>query len=125
MKLSIISEENQSFLKTVRDFDVDLITLTNYLDYLIKKSNSNYIRHEKYENISICYRAIQLEAETDFSKIDHERLDMMDELESKAERSVYDEISARSLDYRMQKISPSAYYNFFISKGKEYSLEHR
>jgi len=117
LKLKIYDDETRGFLQALEDFGADKITLTSYAKTLQAEADKANVKWNTYNNFNKVVESIQLEDKIDFAKIDRERLDMIDELETKVDKKVSDEIVTKSLNYRLGRLSAADYYNFLLEKS--------
>jgi len=123
VKLKLFDADTRNFLQSIEDFKEDKITLTTYATALKAQAEKAGVNFAGYNNFSKVVESIALEEKVDFAKIDRERLDMVDELESKVDKKAADEIVTQSLNYRLGKVAASDYYKFLLEKAGSVKLD--
>lgn len=123
LKLKIFDDNSRKFLQTIEDFANDKITLTTYAKALQVEADNAKVKWNTYHNFSKVVESIKLEDGIDFAKIDRERLDLVDELETKVDKKISDEIVTKSLNYRLGRLSAADYYEFLLKQSKDAKID--
>lgn len=123
IKLKLFDQDTQNFLQSIKDFESDKITLTAYAKILQAQADKGGVKWSTFNNFSKVVESIKLEDKIDFAKIDRERLDLVDELETKVAKDVSNDIVTKSLNYRLGRLSAVEYYNFILNKADSAKLD--
>jgi hypothetical protein len=123
VKLKMFDAETRDFLQTLEDFEKDSITLTTYANALKTQADKTGVNFAAYPNFTKVIESIALEEKLDFSKIDSERLDLVEKLESKVEKKDADTIVSQTLNYRLGKVAAAEYYKFILEQSKNAKLD--
>lgn len=123
LELKMFDDESRKLVETFDDFAKDRITLTSYAAILKNSAEKAGVNWQSFPNFAKVSQSIALEDTIDFTKLDRERLDMVDALEGKLEKKDADALISESLNYRLGRTSGAAYYNYLFDAAAKVNLD--
>ncbi|MFC2140214.1 hypothetical protein ACFLQ1_00670 [Candidatus Auribacterota bacterium] len=123
LKEKTFSEEAKDLFSTIDDYNKDRISLSRYCVYLKDIAEKKNVKWDRYGNYSQIIEIVSLEDSIDFSKIETERLKIVEGLEKKLEKDQVSDLVSQSLYFRLGKISAKKYYNYLNKLAKENKVE--
>ncbi|EKD27541.1 MAG: hypothetical protein ACD_79C00679G0004 [uncultured bacterium] len=121
IKIKIFDHATLQFLQTLEDYKNNKISLTLYISSLNNKAKELNLEITNYVNITKALDNISFEEKIDFTKIDSERDNLINEIEKNADQIIFNEISKKLLAFKAGKLSALNFYdslNFESNKIK-------
>ncbi|MBD3425871.1 MAG: protein kinase [Candidatus Omnitrophica bacterium] len=94
-----------------------------YLEFLIERSEGLEIPVERFENLYLLHKAMELEEKVDFSRANADRAELILQLKQRLSRNEVRQLLTRTVDFKTKKISRKAFYGYLLTKAGGLGLD--
>jgi hypothetical protein len=112
LKRYIYNKELKELDRAINEYNDDKIKFVDFCIYLDGLATQKRVNLAPYPNFAHLMRALAIEKEIDFKKVDNERSTVISELEKKLSQDDLSDLLLKSLSYKTKKISASDYYTY-------------
>ncbi len=123
LKIKIYSKDLLEFDSRYSAYKANNIELKEYLGYLLDEAKSRSVDMNEYHNIDLLSRVLREESGIDFKKADNERDSLVDILQKKLSKSSMEEFIVRTVEFKTEKISQKAFYEYLLKKADKFKLD--
>jgi transcriptional regulator with XRE-family HTH domain len=108
LKQDIFSDELKDFDRMSKAYSENKIRLTEWIEYLKLKVTNEMVKARR--NFSLILRAIKLDKQIDFKKVEEERIELIKQLEKILVKEDLKVLAKKNFEFRLGKISSLDYY---------------
>ena len=138
VSLTLSSLKPKIYSKELFDIDMNYtsykagnLPFKDYLKFLLSRTTyevNNAIdgktpRRLSFKNIELLGKVLEAEAGIDFRRADNEKTVMIDELQRRIPRVALEEIVAKTIDFKEERISPVDFYGYIQTKAETVSMD--
>jgi hypothetical protein len=119
LKIKIYSPELLELDTKYSQYKANTLKFKDYLAYLIKAANNRNIDVRGFKNIRLLNQALEAEGKIDFKQANIQRDGLIERLHKKISKKAIEELTAKSIEFRSEKISQKEFYSCLEKKAKD------
>jgi|GEM_PF-2437882 phosphomannomutase len=123
LKTIIYSDELKLIDAKDAEYEAKKLQFNEYVRFLQSEAEKNKINLREYDNLFKLVNVLIYEKKIDFSVTDKERSDLIDELTKKMSKDGITQLVARSVSFKIGKISAADYYNYLKALAAQHAID--